>query len=85
VQTKLARLGDTIGSTNFIDMVRDINSRLNIPQSFRETGLAREEFAGGMAELAANSLKGSTRVNPVPVTAAEMEELLWAVYDGAWS
>ncbi len=82
VREKLQYLGVRIGSSDFIRSIKELGGRLSIPGSFREMGIAEEAFAGCFDSLAANSMKGSTKVNPVKISLKEMEELLRNIYEG---
>lgn len=80
VANKLDYLGKLIGKKNFIKAIRKLNKKLNIPKSFKAAGIEINEFESNFDELVANSLKGSTRRNPVPVTKEDMEKILWKIY-----
>lgn len=82
VREKLARLARRIDRDDFIQAVRELNRVLGIPASLKELGISEEAFAADFDGLVENSLKGSTRVNPVPVTADDMKAILRAVYGG---
>lgn len=82
VQQKLQYLGSRIGSSNFIESIKDLNKRLSIPGSFKEMGITESDLADNFDILAANSLKGSTRVNPVKVSLEEMKSVLQHIYEG---
>ncbi len=82
VQDRLKYLGSRIGSGNFIDSIKELNKRLSIPGSFKEMGITEEDFSESFEILAANSIKGSTRVNPVPVSIEEMKIVLQHIYEG---
>lgn len=80
VANKLDYLGKLIDKKNFIKAIRKLNKKLNIPKSFKAAGIEINEFESNFDELVANSLKGSTRRNPVPVTKEDMEKILWKIY-----
>ncbi|SKA96243.1 hypothetical protein SAMN05443428_12044 [Caloramator quimbayensis] len=82
VNIRLDRLSKLIGVTDFIEAVIDLNKKLNIPSSFKKIGLLEDEFKNNYDELLENSLKGSTKVNPVEMSKEEMEKLLYAIYYG---
>lgn len=77
---ELARSIGRGGRREFIDAVRALNKELGIPKGLADTGISQSAFEDGFAELAANCLKGSTRVNPVPVTQTQIENILKAMY-----
>lgn len=79
---ELARSIGRSGRREFIDAVKELNKQLGIPKGLAETGISQAEFEEGFNELAANCLKGSTRVNPVPVTQAQVGNILKAMYVG---
>jgi alcohol dehydrogenase class IV len=79
---ELARSIGRNGSSGFIAAVKELNRALSIPAGLEQTGVKRSAFDNGFTGLVANCLKGSTRVNPVPVTAAQMAEVLKRVYAG---
>lgn len=79
---ELARSIARSGWQEFIAVVKDLNRRLNIPAGLDEAGISQSAFAEGFDELAANCLKGSTRVNPVPVSLSQMVEILKNIHKG---
>ncbi|WP_188399677.1 iron-containing alcohol dehydrogenase [Sporomusa sp. GT1] len=85
VDGRLAELAQSIGRQGggaFIAAVKELNRQLAIPASLAEAGITcaalEEDFAG----LVENCLKGSTRANPVPVTAGQMAEILKQMHRG---
>ncbi|MBC9786070.1 iron-containing alcohol dehydrogenase [Heliobacterium chlorum] len=82
VTLKLQRLAHSIGSDDFVDSVEQLNRTLHIPSSFRETGIVQEDFEKDFADLVEKAMKGSTRVNPVPVRADQMIAFLQGVFQG---
>jgi alcohol dehydrogenase class IV len=80
VRSQLDRLAAAAGAADFAAAVRGLGKTLGIPASLRDLGIARETFDAALPQLVAGSLLGATRVNPVPVTPAEMEALLRRVY-----
>lgn len=85
VDGRLAELAQSIGRQGggaFIAAVKELNRQLAIPVSLAEAGITcaalEEDFAG----LVENCLKGSTRANPVPVTAGQMAEILKHMHRG---
>ncbi|HMM22242.1 MAG TPA: iron-containing alcohol dehydrogenase [Selenomonadales bacterium] len=82
VARRLGRLAQTVGAEDFVQAVRKLNRLLAIPASFRATGLGEEAFRQALPELVANSLQGSTRVNPVKMDAESMAAVLERLYFG---
>ncbi|MCX7885176.1 MAG: iron-containing alcohol dehydrogenase [Caloramator sp.] len=82
VKRKLLFLSKLIDTPDFIETVVNLNKKLNIPSSFKSMGLLEEDFLNNFNELLENSLKGSTRVNPVKISKNEMKEILNEIYYG---
>lgn len=82
VREKLARLARRIGRDDFAAAIRELNGRLGIPVSFKALGISEDDWAAGFDALVENALKGSTRVNPVPVSADDMKVILRSIYEG---
>lgn len=82
VNAKLSYLAKRIGKPDFVLAVRDLNLALHIPKSFKELGISEAQFKADFKMLVENSLKGSTRTNPVPVSSADMEKILTDIYEG---
>ncbi|KRQ86773.1 Aldehyde-alcohol dehydrogenase [Caloramator mitchellensis] len=82
VNNRLNRLAKIIDVPDFIEAVIELNKKLNIPLSFKDMGLSDEDFNNNFEELLENSMKGSTRVNPVKITKAQMEQLLLNIFKG---
>ncbi|MBM7868316.1 iron-containing alcohol dehydrogenase [Heliobacterium gestii] len=82
VRNRLQRLAKSIGEADFIDAVERLNRQLHIPASFREAGLSQQDVEAAFDELVENAMKGSTRVNPAPVSTAEMASLLRQLFFG---
>lgn len=82
VSKRLEYLARRIGKPDFAQAVKELNQRIGIPSSFKEMGLSRDVFDGHFQELLDNSMKGSTRVNPVAISRAEMARFLEYVYEG---
>jgi len=82
VARRLERLAQTIGARSFVEAVRKLNRLMGIPVSFQAAGLNEDAFKQALPELVANSLQGSTRVNPVKITAEDMAVLLDRLYRG---
>ncbi|SDE91603.1 iron-containing alcohol dehydrogenase [Sporomusa acidovorans] len=79
---ELARSIGRSGRSEFIAAVRELNRQLAIPRGLAQIGVSRAALEEGFDELIANCLKGSTRVNPVAVTTADMEIIIKKIYNG---
>ena len=79
---ELARCIGRNGSSGFIAAVRELNQALKIPAGLEQAGVSRCAFDADIDGLISNCLQGSTRVNPVAVTADQMAGLLRQAYSG---
>ncbi|SMC95770.1 iron-containing alcohol dehydrogenase [Sporomusa malonica] len=79
---ELARSIGRNGSREFIAAVRELNQMMDIPAGLEQAGVSRAALDSGFTSLIDNCLKGSTRVNPVPVQAEQMAEVLNRMYRG---
>ena len=77
---ELARSIGRKGRQEFIAAVKELNQQLGIPEGLAQAGVSHAAFEEGFEELAANCLKGSTRVNPVPVTLEQMKIIISSVF-----
>ena len=75
-------LARRIGAADLAAAVLELNHQVGIPASFAAIGVPAEAFHAELETLVANSLKGSTRANPVPVSAADMHVFLTNVFNG---
>jgi len=82
VARKLTYLAKVIDKKDFIKAIRKLNKKLNIPRGFQEAGVNITEFEENFEELVENSLKGSTRRNPVAVSKEDMEKILRKIFEG---
>ena len=82
VKEKLAILAKEIGVECFVDAIKALNAKLNIPRYFAEMGIDKEIFYNDLAEIIDNALQGSTRSNPVKMTCESMKALLLKIYEG---
>ena len=65
------------------DMIRDLNEVMNIPFSFAENGMTKEEFDENVDFIAENALKDAcTGSNPRPINVCEMKKLLTCAFTG---
>lgn len=76
VRDKLKLISRRLGVKSVIEEIKILNKRLGIPEGFSSMGLDRDVFEEDLDKLVIDSLKGSTRRNPVKVTPDEMRELL---------
>lgn len=82
IQKRMERLAVALGERDFIEAIRVLNKKLNIPATFSEIGITEEQFESAFEELVENAMKGSTRVNPVLVTKEDMRKLLRIIFTG---
>lgn len=82
VAKRLIELAKSIDKEDFIEEVRKLNKRLDIPDSFSHMGINRNDFERNFEVLVDNSLKGSTRSNPIAITKEAMELILWTIFEG---
>lgn len=82
VKAKLDYLARRIGQSDFVKAVRKLNLQVGIPVSFKALGIAEADFNRDLDGLVENSLKGSTKANPVPVTEDAMKSILRRIYEG---
>ena len=75
-------LARRIGATDLAAAVFSLTQSLGIPGSFAAIGVPQEAFEQDFEMLVENSLKGSTRVNPAPVSADDMRVFLRHVFSG---
>jgi len=59
-----------------------LNQSVGIPSSFAAIGVPADVFSTELDALVENSLKGGTRVNPVPISTEEMRLLLTHMFNG---
>lgn len=65
------------------DKIDEYNVKLNIPKTLKEFGIDEKEFKEKVAKIAELAVGDAcTGSNPRPVTPAEMEKLLTAIYYG---
>ena len=82
VKNRLATLAKAIDSYDFIAAIEDLNKSLDIPRTFQEMGIEKDQFQKNFDELVRNSLKNATLLNPIPMNKDEMEKVLWNIYFG---
>ena len=80
---KLAGNTDDELINSLTDMIRDLNKAMNIPFSFKENGMTKEEFDANVDFIAENALKDAcTGSNPRPINFDEMKKLLTCTFTG---
>jgi alcohol dehydrogenase class IV len=67
---------------DIIQEVIDLNQEFGIPNSFIEAGIPESEFIQSFDQLLENSLKGSTKRNPIQMDKEVMEKVLKSIYYG---
>jgi alcohol dehydrogenase class IV len=82
VREKLKYLERVIDSSDFIKSIKELNTTLNIPCSFKGMGISEEEFKENFDMLVKNSLGGSTVVNPAKVSEEDMRLILTCIFNG---
>jgi alcohol dehydrogenase class IV len=82
VEAKLEKLTRKIGKGDIVDLIRQLNKKINIPNSFNEMGLEEKVFIEDFEKLIQLSLKGSTVRNPIEMNKESMEVLLKDIYYG---
>ena len=65
-----------------IEKVKELQRELNIPACIRDTRIAEDVYRADYEFLVENSMKGSTAVNPVPVSFEDMKKFVDCVYYG---
>lgn len=81
---RYADLADKMGATDLAQLVRDLNTRLEIPNTVKDAGIDEEAYLNNLQEMAETSLHdGCTKTNPVIPTVPEFADLLKKAYYGA--
>ncbi len=83
VEEKLRRLASWCGVEDFVQTVKELKTRLQIPYCLRDTGLEESRFLADLDLLVEHSMLGATRVNPVAMTPESMREMIRALYYGS--
>ena len=81
VARDLAELSRII-EKELIEEIKDLNQTFGVPDSFKQAGIAEQEFQKHFDSLLENALKGSTQRNPVKMDRAEMAKVLKSIYYG---
>lgn len=82
VAEKLERLSYLCRCDDIVEKIKEMRSKLGIPNSFKEAGITSEMYAEKYNILLDHAMLGATNVNPVKMTRAEMEKMLRTVYTG---
>ncbi len=82
VAARLQKAAKTIGKEDFIAAIQELNKSIGIPGTLEEMGMDKETFEKHFELLIENSLKGSTRVNPVAVSREDMKMVLRHMFEG---
>lgn len=82
VQEKIDYLSRVLAVDSVIDEIKTLNRELGIPSGFKALGLEENVFQENLDSLIDNSLKGSTRGNPVKMNKEEMKKVLLKIYNG---
>ena len=82
VRDRYAYLAKRIDVPDLAQAVLDLNQAIDIPKSFAAIGVPTDVFQSELSTLVDNSLKGSTRFNPVPITPKKMAVLLQNIFQG---
>jgi len=82
VNKKLQYLSNFLNVNSVVQEIHNLNKELNIPNSFKKLGLSEELFLNDLDGLIENSLKGSTKSNPVIMDEVEMRRVLINVFNG---
>ena len=81
---RYAYLARRIGENDLAQAVLALNRTIGIPGAFSKIGVPADVFEREIESLVDNALKGPTRFNPVPVSAADMHVLLREIFSGDW-
>lgn len=71
------------GSSNMAEVVKELNKKLNIPETIGQVVEDKEAYDAKLAEMAKVALAdGCTKTNPIIPTVEQMEELFKLIYAG---
>lgn len=82
VKKKLEKLSYHCHCDNIIDEISKLNQKMNIPNSFLEAGITKEQFEEKYEVLLDHAMLGATNVNPVKMDIPSMEQMLHTVFYG---
>lgn len=81
VAAKYEKLSRILGR-DIIEKVKELKKEIGIPETIRETGVKEEDFVKDFEVIVDHSMKGSTVVNPIAVSRADMARFVKCVYYG---
>ncbi len=81
VKKKYNKLSKVLGK-DIIEAVKELKEAIGVPKCVKDTGITEEDFKKDFDMLLANSMKGSTAVNPIKVSEEDMKKFLDCVYYG---
>ena len=80
---KLAGNTDDELINSLTSMIRDLNKIMNIPDSFAENGMTKEEFDSNVDFISENAIKDAcTGSNPRPINIDQMKKILICTFTG---
>lgn len=82
VRDRYEYLARRLGVSDLANAVLALNQSVEIPACFADIGVPSDAFHAELDALVENSLKGGTRVNPVPISPTEMCLLLTQLFNG---
>lgn len=82
VKEKLEKLSYHCHCENIITEIIEISKKMQIPSSFMEAGITKEQFEEKYDILLDHAMLGATNVNPVKMDTASMEKMLNTVFYG---
>lgn len=82
VAKKLEKLSYHCHCEDIVEAIWALAKRLEIPKSFAEAGITKEQYEEKYDLLLEHAMLGATNVNPVKMTVPEMEKMLDSVYTG---
>lgn len=81
VSAKYLRLSKSVGM-DIIEAVRELSKKIGIPEKMQDAQVLEEDFLADFNKILDFSMKGSTVVNPIPVSKEDMEQFLHCIYYG---
>ncbi|MCM1990151.1 iron-containing alcohol dehydrogenase [Oceanirhabdus seepicola] len=85
VASRLGLKGETQGElvNSLVQLIRDLNKKLNIPASLREFGVTEEDFNNNLEYISKNAIVDAcTGSNPRSISVEEMMEVFKCVFEG---
>jgi acetaldehyde dehydrogenase/alcohol dehydrogenase len=72
------------GVQSLLQAINDLQTAIDMPKSIKEAGVAQDEFAGAVKELAEQAFGDQCTIsNPRLPLVTELEQLYWQAYEGA--